>query len=75
MLKEYSFEKTAIQTFADNVPLALRTEDMQVFYGSNHAMHDASLSFPKNQFVESVERWYRVGNRENLVSRCGYQRT
>ncbi|GEO75190.1 ABC-type phosphate transport system, ATPase component [Levilactobacillus namurensis DSM 19117] len=54
MLKEYSFEKTAIQTFADNVPLALRTEDMQVFYGSNHAMHDASLSFPKNQITALI---------------------
>ncbi|HIW71349.1 MAG TPA: phosphate ABC transporter ATP-binding protein [Candidatus Levilactobacillus faecigallinarum] len=54
MLKDYSFEKTAVQTFGENVPLALRTEDLQVFYGANHAMHDANLQFPKNQITALI---------------------
>lgn len=54
MLKKYSFEETSIQTFATNVPLALRTENLQVFYGANHAMHDADLSFPKNQITALI---------------------
>ncbi|MCF7522352.1 phosphate ABC transporter ATP-binding protein PstB [Levilactobacillus brevis] len=54
MLKQYSFEKTAVQSFAANTPLALRTEDLQVFYGANHAMHDADLAFPKNQITALI---------------------
>lgn len=54
MLKQYSFDKTAVQSFADNVPLALRTENLQVFYGANHAMHDANLAFPKNQITALI---------------------
>lgn len=54
MLKQYSFEKTAVQSFAANTPLALRTEDLQVFYGANHAMHDVDLAFPKNQITALI---------------------
>ena len=54
MLKKYSFDETAVQTFGDNVPLALRTEGLQVFYGANHAMHDASLGFPKRQITALI---------------------
>ncbi|AKP65096.1 ABC-type phosphate transport system, ATPase component [Levilactobacillus koreensis JCM 16448] len=54
MLKQYSFEKTAVQTFPDNVSLAMRTENLQVFYGANHAMHDADLGFPKNQITALI---------------------
>lgn len=54
MLKQYSFEKTAVQSFAANTPLALRTEDLQVVYGANHAMHDADLAFPKNQITALI---------------------
>lgn len=54
MLKNYSFEKTAVQTFDEHTTLAMKTENMQVFYGSNHAMHDASLAFPKNQITALI---------------------
>lgn len=54
MLKQYSFEETAVQTFDDKTSLAMRTEDMQVFYGSNHAMFDANLAFPKNQITALI---------------------
>lgn len=54
MLKDYSFDQTAVQTFDDHVALALKTEDLQVYYGSNHAMHDANLAFPKNQITALI---------------------
>jgi len=54
MLKEYSFEKTAVQKFGSDVSVALRTENLQVFYGANHAMHDADLQFPKNQITSLI---------------------
>lgn len=54
MLKNYSFDKTAVQTFDDRVPLALKTENLQVFYGANHAMHDANLQFPKHQVTALI---------------------
>lgn len=54
MLKQYSFEKTAVQTFDDSVSLALKTDNLQVFYGTNHAMHDANLEFPKNQITALI---------------------
>jgi len=54
MLKQYSFEDTAVQTFDDKTSLAMRTENLQVFYGTNHAMHDADLAFPKNQITALI---------------------
>ncbi|WP_125763333.1 MULTISPECIES: phosphate ABC transporter ATP-binding protein PstB [Levilactobacillus] len=54
MLKQYSFEETAVQTFDDKTSLAMKTENLQVFYGANHAMHDADLAFPKNQITALI---------------------
>lgn len=54
MLKQYSFDKTAVQTFDAQTSLALKTENLQVFYGTNHAMHDANLAFPKNQITALI---------------------
>lgn len=54
MLKQYSFEETAVQSFDAQTTLALKTEDLQVFYGANHAMHDANLGFPKNQITALI---------------------
>lgn len=39
---------------APDLPSAITTEDLQVFYGNNHAMHDATLQFPENRITALI---------------------
>mgnify|MGYP001330805423 CR=1 FL=1 len=44
-MQTYSFDKTHIIKIPGEI--ALETKNLQVYYGDNHAMHDASLQFPR----------------------------
>ncbi|TLQ04108.1 phosphate ABC transporter ATP-binding protein [Pediococcus stilesii] len=46
MVEKVNKEKS-ILTFPADREIALETKDVQVYYGDNHAMHDASLQFPR----------------------------
>lgn len=46
MVEKVKKEKS-ILTFPADREIALETKDVQVYYGDNHAMHDASLQFPR----------------------------
>lgn len=45
-MQEYDYNQTHII----DIPLekAMTTDNLQVFYGDNHAMHDATLAFPRH---------------------------
>ncbi|MCH4163400.1 MAG: phosphate ABC transporter ATP-binding protein PstB [Lentilactobacillus diolivorans] len=51
-MQDYSFDKTHII----DIPIekAMTTENLQVFYGDNHAMHDASLQFPRYRITALI---------------------
>lgn len=51
-MQNYSFDDTNII----DIPLekAMTTENLQVFYGDNHAMHDASLEFPRYRITALI---------------------
>ncbi|WP_283679580.1 phosphate ABC transporter ATP-binding protein PstB [Lentilactobacillus sp. Marseille-Q4993] len=51
-MEKYSFEETNILKLSRK--LAMETENLQVFYGANHAMFDASLQFPKNRITALI---------------------
>lgn len=44
----------SILTFPKDRELALETKDVQVYYGTNHAMHDASLQFPRYSITSLI---------------------
>ncbi|AEV94828.1 phosphate ABC transporter ATP-binding protein PstB [Pediococcus claussenii] len=46
-MKNYDLAQNSIKTFDEKTEIALSTKNLQVYYGDNHAMHDASLSFPR----------------------------
>ncbi|KRN94424.1 phosphate ABC transporter ATP-binding protein PstB [Pediococcus stilesii] len=46
MVEKVNKEKS-ILTFPADREIALETKNVQVYYGDNHAMHDASLQFPR----------------------------
>ncbi|GEP24039.1 phosphate ABC transporter ATP-binding protein PstB [Lentilactobacillus diolivorans] len=51
-MQDYSFDKTHII----DIPIekAMTTENLQVFYGDNHAMHDASLQFSRYRITALI---------------------
>lgn len=51
-MQTYSFDQKHII----NIPTekALTTENLQVFYGDNHAMHDATLEFPRYRITALI---------------------
>ncbi|GAA2975905.1 phosphate ABC transporter ATP-binding protein PstB [Lentilactobacillus parakefiri] len=51
-MQEYDYNQTHII----DIPLekAMTTENLQVFYGDNHAMHDASLQFPRHRITALI---------------------
>lgn len=51
-MKQYDFEDTHIIKL--NRELAMETENLQVFYGKNHAMHDASLQFARHRITALI---------------------
>lgn len=46
-MKNYNFDQTNI--VRPDQEIAIETQDLQVFYGDNHAIFDASLAFPRFQ--------------------------
>lgn len=51
-MQEYDYNKTHIIDIP--LELAMKTENLQVFYGDNHAMHDASLEFPRHRITALI---------------------
>lgn len=51
-MQSYNLNETHIVTPDEEI--ALSTHQLQVFYGSNHSMTDASLSFPRFQITALI---------------------
>lgn len=51
-MQEYDYNQTHII----DIPLekAMTTDNLQVFYGDNHAMHDATLAFPRHRITALI---------------------
>lgn len=52
MDNEDIFSKTHLVTPEEHP--AIKTENLQVYYGDNHAMHDASISFPEHKITALI---------------------
>ncbi|GEP19079.1 phosphate ABC transporter ATP-binding protein PstB [Pediococcus argentinicus] len=46
-MKNYDLTEQSILKLPADTEIVVETKDLQVFYGTNHAMHDASLQFPR----------------------------
>jgi phosphate transport system ATP-binding protein len=53
-MMEMERKTKSILRFPADQELALETKDVQVYYGDNHAMHDASLQFPRYSITSLI---------------------
>ena len=51
---EVKRKEKSILTFPTDREIALETHNLQVYYGDNHAMHDASLQFPRYSITSLI---------------------
>lgn len=51
-MKEYNLEEHSIVKITDEVEIS--STDLQVYYGNDHEIFDASLEFPKNQITSLI---------------------
>lgn len=52
MLKKYSFDDTSIKKI--EAPIALETQNLQVWYGKKEAVFDVNLQFPENKITALI---------------------
>ncbi|WP_125769822.1 phosphate ABC transporter ATP-binding protein PstB [Companilactobacillus furfuricola] len=51
-MKTYNLEDKSIVTIEDEIEIS--SDNLQVYYGDNHAIFDATLKFPKNQITSLI---------------------